>query len=411
MSPPSPSVDRLIRRLRWTLSAFSILVGVWAFDRESPTWAILTVVLFCAPAALQAVGRRPFPSLGGWLAVFLIGQTALTILVNPRHYLTLPPHLRTQVDVRGGLPGIEGVQTITTDGQGFRVVPPIDYAAKRGFRIVAVGGSTTEQIYLDDRRTWPYLMQQQLTADWSAPVEVINTGVSGLRAEHHLATLKRVMRFAPDLAVILVGVNDWNRHIVKEMARRGHPERVLDPMAEHRWRFFRNSLLGRLIWRRPAEPGLAAFRIDHGEYYTPQRNSLSRPVQLSFRPATVDEHYAATIRAIARLCRRHATRCMFVTQPTAYRDEAPEEVRRGFWMTPPNQDYTLDLASLVTIAALYNDTLRAIAAEENALACNPAPSLPPTFAAFYDEVHLNAGGSRMLADLLARCISQAVPRP
>jgi len=312
------------------------------------------------------------------------------------------------VDVRGGLPGIAGVQTITTDAQGFRVVPPIDYGAKRGFRIVAVGGSTTEQIYLDDTRTWPYLMQQQLAADWSAPVEVINTGVSGLRADHHLATLKRVMRFEPDLAIILVGVNDWNRHVVTEMARRGHPERVLDPMAEHRWRFFRNSLLGRLIWRRPAEPGPPAFRIDHGEYYTPQRNSLSRPVQLSFRPAAVDERYAATLRAIARLCHRRATRCMFVTQPTAYQHDAPDEVRRGFWMTPPNQDYTLDFASLVALAGLYNRTLTALAAEEGASLCDAAPALPPTFEAFYDDVHLNVAGARQLAGILAGCVGASL---
>jgi hypothetical protein len=97
------------------------------------------------------------------------------------------------------VPGIEGVQRVTTDEKGFRVIPPVDYAAKRGLRVFAIGGSTTEEIGLDDRATWTHLLQENLEERLGRDVEVINTGVAGIRARHHLATLREVLRYRPDL--------------------------------------------------------------------------------------------------------------------------------------------------------------------------------------------------------------------
>ena len=83
--------------------------------------------------------------------------------------------LDVTVNVIGNaIPGIHGLQHITTDAKGFRVTPPIDYGTKRGLRIFAIGGSTTEQIYLDDKATWTYLLQTKLARALGRPVEVIN---------------------------------------------------------------------------------------------------------------------------------------------------------------------------------------------------------------------------------------------
>ena len=84
-----------------------------------------------------------------------------------------------------GIAGVAGIQRITTDTKGFRVTKNIDYESKSAFRIFAIGGSTTEQIFLDDKTTWTHLLQEKFSEHF--PVEVINTGVSA-------ETLKVVMR-------------------------------------------------------------------------------------------------------------------------------------------------------------------------------------------------------------------------
>src|SRR5262249_54962994 len=118
---------------------------------------------------------------------------------------TLQPNLRQQVRIAGGATFcVEGIQTITTDSRGYRTNTPIDYARKdpATLRIVAIGGSTTEDIYLDDAKTWTSLLATRLSKALDRPVEMINTGVSGLRAWHHLSTLQESEKFSPDIAVI-----------------------------------------------------------------------------------------------------------------------------------------------------------------------------------------------------------------
>jgi lysophospholipase L1-like esterase len=50
-------------------------------------------------------------------------------------------------------------------------------------------------------------------------VEVVNTGVSGLRAQQHLATLRNIADLNPNLVLFLLGANDWNRHVVTHFSR------------------------------------------------------------------------------------------------------------------------------------------------------------------------------------------------
>ena len=43
---------------------------------------------------------------------------------------------------------------------------------------------------------------------------MINLGIGGLRTIHHYFTLKRNIKFKPDLIIFLIGVNDWNFQII-----------------------------------------------------------------------------------------------------------------------------------------------------------------------------------------------------
>ena len=149
-----------------------------------------------------------------WLGVMLLGQSIATPWFENDEFFTLPPNMNYRVDiVEGVAQGIVGIQNVSTDRMGFRTNPPVDYQNKAALRIVSIGGSTTEEILLDDRATWTHQLQQGLAKSLDRPVEVINTGVSGLRARQHLATLNEVIDLRPDIALFLVGVNDWNKHI------------------------------------------------------------------------------------------------------------------------------------------------------------------------------------------------------
>jgi lysophospholipase L1-like esterase len=365
------------------------------------------LLLHSLPLAFQLAPAAAFRLLGLLLAVFLVSQSLLGALLIDHDYHTLPPDLDVIIDVRGDLPGVRGRHHVTTDGQGFRVTKNVDYSQKQPgtVRIFAVGGSTTEQAHIDDRKTWTHLLQRKME-DLLAPakVEIINTGLSGLRARHHVATLRRIASYEPDVVIFLLGFNDWNRHIKDAL---GSPlDRALEELKPYS---FKESWAGRRLRRarrhlRAALAGTTTI-VETGEYYARRSDSLSRPEKRLFAPESVSREYALYLDRLADVCREEGFLCVFSTQPSAYREEAPEEMRRRFWMTPLNEPYTLDFPSMIRTADLYNDHLVNFASERRVGICDTAAEMPPSTEYFYDDCHFNVGGAALFADLMAGCLS------
>jgi hypothetical protein len=237
-----------LKLLSWIIVLGALTVGVYgsgALDHYGgKKHIIVTLAIHAIPAVSLALPVLLLRVYGLWFGIFLIAQYLLSpsLLGDARYYMTLHPSMNHVINVVGdAMPGIKGIQRITTDAMGFRVQPPVNYEQKRGFRIFAIGASTTEQIALDDRSTWTHLLQEELVAKTGRAVEVINTGLSGTRALHHLVMLRHILDFAPDCALFLVGVNDWNKQI------REHFGSDYYRREESEGRLFSRTLLGRAL--------------------------------------------------------------------------------------------------------------------------------------------------------------------
>src|SRR5579859_594591 len=100
------------------------------------------------------------------LSVFLLLEIALRIY-NPFHLrlkgnkILLPVNLTTTI-VNKINPKLDPVIVNTRNGLGFRgPVPPSEW--DRTLTILTVGGSTTECHFLNDERTWPFLLGKSLS--------------------------------------------------------------------------------------------------------------------------------------------------------------------------------------------------------------------------------------------------------
>jgi len=382
--------------------------GIITFDRGSPTWAIGSLVLFAVPLALQWARWVLVRTYALWFAAFLVLQALLTPWLRG-DFITLPPRMNSTIDVRAvDLPGMPpGLRHITTDEKGFRVNPRVDHRAKHGLRIYAIGGSTTEDIVLDDESTWTHRVQEDI-AKRGKSAEIVNTGVSGLRAANHLATLKVVARLEPDLVIFLIGANDWAKHIKDRFERN-----FWKPVS------LRDSALGMVLDGAVISP---LRRRITGKTWSDQTHvidgledltrsgqlSLHRPVTHKFRPTEVAAEYAATLREISSLCKENRLTCLFMTQPHAYSEATPADLRSRFWMTPPWATYTLDFESMIQIASLYNEFLKSFAAQEGHPLCDLAPGMEPSPKFFYDDLHFTDEGARRVADLVLPCALKAL---
>lgn len=414
MAPASTS-PAWARRAGWLLAAAILAFGLYTEDWQSVPWAVLAVVLYGLPLALQAARRASWRAWGLWGGLFLVAQTVMTPLLRG-DYQALPPNMKTTVQMlTDGVPGMpRGTRQVTTDENGWRVQPRIDYARKQGTRVFAIGGSTTEDILLDDRSTWTHLLQQRLAAS-SPGLHVVNTGVSGLRAANHVATLERVAGLQPDLVVVLLGGNDWNRHIkahfepdaARETSRlpplrRTALLRVLDSLVVAPLRM---KLTGR-TW------GDTTMTVREPQDLNGDRTRHSaRSPRHRWVPEAVSAGYAADLERLAAQCRERKLRCLFATQPAAYGGGAPAALVSRFWMTPPYASYGLELESMHAVARLYNAHLLAFATRHGLASCDLAAAMPADGELFYDDMHYTDAGARRVAEVMSACAQRVLAAP
>jgi hypothetical protein len=111
------------------------------------------------------------------------------------------------------MPGIRGPTRFTTNGQGVRgpEMPPRPEA----IRILCIGGSTTECLYLDDAKSWPYLVMARLNEQGSTRrVWVGNIGRSGASTiEHGQFARRSELMNEIDWLIVFSGVNDYLRYV------------------------------------------------------------------------------------------------------------------------------------------------------------------------------------------------------
>ena len=158
----------------------------------------------------------------------------------PKRISNLEMKLKYEGDFFKGMRS--GTHIITSDNEGNRTNTKIDYKKKppNTLRVVAIGGSTTMDGVTDDDKIWTNLLAKKLTNLTNKKVEVINTGVPGLRAIHHYVLVKKIKNIQPDLIIFLVGVNDWNNHITNR------EKNYLAPKVEVLYDF-RKSILSKII--------------------------------------------------------------------------------------------------------------------------------------------------------------------
>ncbi|MDV7340838.1 GDSL-type esterase/lipase family protein [Terasakiella sp. A23] len=388
--------------------------GLRVIGAHNRDWAIGAGVLYALPIILILIPRTGTRTTGAWIGVFLLIEFILSITIHDTDYHTMVPNLDEKLEVVGDvMPGFAGIQQITTDHKGFRVTRDVDYDNKpdNAYRIFAVGASTTAQDYLGDEKTWTHQLQQHLQADMAdKQVEVINTGLSGLRAEQNVSTLKNILAYDPDMVVFLLGINDWNRQIRHELSdglARKHffeqyqPEKSLIGTAVQ-------AIRAKVRAARKAGKPVPKKEIQKadGNYYAKHNRSFERRTLKPFDVTAVSENYDDAVTDLMELCQAFEVKCVFLTQPTGYQEGAEKEIVDRFWMTPPEEAYTVGMTGVQKISQLYNNYLIEKSKEFGHQSCDIAKDVPPTTEYMYDDCHYNENGARHVAELVYRCIAK-----
>lgn len=359
-------------------------------------------------------------------------ELVLRLFPHPKGHVVVVPRTHWTVTAAPAIiPGITGINHYRTNEWGIRGRPFGQDGAE--YRVMAVGGSTTECAILDDSEAWPYLLEVALspTAD-GRTTWVGNVGRSGLTTRDNALHLKYLPRKLPhiDAFVALVGANDLQAALQQGWGYQ-RPGPITDATEEKARtpRAFayvaggaEQGALGVSAWKatelwqlaRRARNGFAAVRkFDLGRDGTnqpavtrAQRRATRRWVDSLPSLADALAEYRSNLNAMVDGAAAAGARMVFVTQPTLWGEGLPESVDRLLafgWIgaDPRTPDGYFTAGVLARGMAAFNAELMRVCRERGVECVDLAATMSHDTTAMYDDMHFTERGSARLAELLA----------
>jgi lysophospholipase L1-like esterase len=362
-------------------------------------WLLLATALLLAELRKRSSSRcyasRWAAATLAVVAGAVMGEALLCRTDSCARFHLRPPHsvFELHPDPRAYVQ-VSSVARSTHNAQGLRgpEMPPLADAR----RVICLGGSTTECLFLDNADTWTGRLTSQLNGAGHGRYWVGSAGRCGYASGHHLRFLAESPLVEHSAAVvILLGVEDLMRHLMQLDAGQTPPPLVLQACT---------AQLITDLWNARLGHGLAVDST--GRDYAHKRHGLvfpTWPADPTFADAVAA--YRQRLREIVAVSRRRRLKLVFVTQPVLWGNDLPGQalsrlaIARSF-PKPPTWKY-LTPENLRRAIDQYNATLRDVAAEESIACVDAATALSGRATRFYDDYHLTREGAADLAQLVA----------
>lgn len=369
-------------------------------------------VLFVAGNRKRAIGFL-FLTVSSLLTLGAVELVMRRLLPSVPPGVPRPPGARQTGIVSEGMPGLSGVEySYTINSQGLRA--PEGRIEDADFRILTIGGSTTECFYVPDQQSWPWALQDKLAERTGKKVLVASAGAGGhntLHHQHQLRHYEMVPKF--DWVIVLCGYNDLGID-EKFVARLTIEKDALTPHQANK-AFYRSSALLRLIqrihelWMRPhtvQQDAQARWVLIERE----QRIEHLKLKTIHDLPEEHEQHlayYHANLLKIIEAARARGVKLLMLTQPTMWRKDLPPDLEK--LLTRFNHGYGAESTEcLEKLINNYNQVMRELCAEEKIDCIDLAALLPKDTSVFYDDCHFNISGCAKIADILADFFAKKV---
>lgn len=365
--------------------------------------------------------KKWFAKLGLVLAGVIIGialfELGHGLLVNPAKpfYCVWPPnHSRVSLIPEKGFPGLQKSARLKINSQGFRA----GERPKDAFPVIlALGGSTTECLTLNQDKTWPFLLQESLRQT-GLPAWVGNAGMSGHNTRDHIFQVRHLLAEHPqtDLVILLVGINDFllrlerdreydPGYLKNERHQRRQVRRAFSVHPDSYFSFPKNLKTGQLLQRitlpRFGEPEPP----DPVHPFVCWRRARAKAYKIEHLPdlkSGLDEYESNLLTIMAEL-RKQNKEALFLTQPTLWANNMPEALKKLLWLGYKGGRGSGEYYSAACLAqgmARYNELLSSLCKTKGFPCLNLAALLPKDSTVFYDDCHFNESGAAKVADLV-----------
>lgn len=280
------------------------------------------------------------------------------------------------------------------NSRGFRGNEPVIPKPKGLFRVVLLGGSTSFDPELRYEDTYGRQLELELgSALAPGQVEVQCAAVSAYNSEHSLIRYAAdAIDLDPDVVLVMDSVNDVYLNSFRPFRRDYGTYPGVGPQHLHQGFRDRTHLVDTL--------GFFARYVLFSDFRRPDE----------FRADDVvpdPEPFVRNLRSIVVLGRSRGQRVVLCTLPHRFRLDGPEGDRvlgeaalRNFFNGAPLPGFVW----FSRYTAVFNNKVRALAAEEGLPVLDFQRDVPPTKDLFIDEIHVTPRGARLEAQLATRLL-------
>jgi lysophospholipase L1-like esterase len=279
------------------------------------------------------------------------------------------------------------------------------------FRILAMGGSTTDNGEMAPGTRYPERLEQLLNAEHPGlATQVANAGRDWWTSRHSLIHYGSYAReWKPHVVVVMHAINDVVRSFSPEAFAMGE----YDELYSH---FYGPAITGA---RPPSFPDLLLqtfFTIPFDADWYP----ASRHVEVDYpieRYVSLPR-FQKNLESLVHSVRADGAAIVLMTEPTLIKAVMSEEERavlrfgRLFCATHVSR-WRTEYASPRSLGAAmtaYNDTVRRVAREQDVTLIDLAAQLPQTLEIFHDDVHYTEKGTREVARHVADGLAAEIAR-
>lgn len=382
-------------------------------------------------------GRRRFvrrAAAGAGYVLFLVLVVAAGsevflryLLPAAQSYYVWPPYMHVVFNPNDeATPGISGPGHFITNSLGLRSDEP---SPDRQRTIYVFGGSTAADVYLDQGEAWVQLLQTYLNQIAGQPrTWVGNLARSSLASIHNLLQFEYLVPQLPraDLFVNLVGVNDLQLALkssyLREMTKDIHMSWTFSQMPS-------KGIMGQIAlvrfyerirdWRRKANLG-ATQTYDAGGYIVWRKCRQTAPLEklIDDLPNLAGslEEYRRNLNTLVANARSYGAPIVFITQPAIWASRmspADQAVLLAGGLGPNN--VWCDEQRYYTPRALadgldqYNKVTLEVCRANNLDCIDLAARVPKTRENFFDDMHFNEMGARLVARVVADALATYYP--
>jgi len=321
------------------------------------------------------------------------------------------PNTKLEFATEDGLLGFENYKektNFTINNVGFRGDELKMPKPNNEYRIFAIGGSSTESLYVDDADVWTQVLQDNLNRDYyqNKTVKVYNAGKSGDNIQDHVAMLShRIIHLQPDEVIVFCGINDVTRLMLDKNPLKFNSKQNVDTeigFSQVLSIFLYEFQIPRRLYYafKSEEDALETIEIE-SKYKKKVEKTKSRPIENQL-PTTDYGNYANKLKTLIGICQANDIKLIFATQVVTW-DTEEEALQNWHWMTSRG-GVRYNAKMLQQKVDSINDVTVRESMKFSIPVFKTDSIISKTSNYLYDDCHFNPLGNKKMGDELATFI-------